>query len=137
MLENTKIVNESEIPKEQILRHVIDEICKLNKIYYSMEMTPKSGIQLDFNEFSKKPLFLALTWIKDDNLKCGLSVGDSPIVSIGKLVKNCHVVHHLSCYNLSEGKLDEFLGEDSVKNICVVRGGEFFEHFHGEVTNSQ
>ena len=43
------------------------------KVFYSMEITPKTDVHINFSEFVKLPLFVNLTWIKDDNLKVALT----------------------------------------------------------------
>lgn len=131
MLKNVKIVNKRNLSQKNCLKNVINtEFSQKSdkKIFYSLEITPKSELQLNFNEFSKLPLFVALTWIKDDNLKAD-SISDSPTIQIGEKIQSSFVIHHLSCYNLNEVKLDEFLEDDTVFNVAVVRGGEklFFE----------
>lgn len=129
MLRNIEIDNESEISGEWTLRQSINEIYEQKesrKYYFSVELTPKLGLQTNLIEFDKKPVFVALTWIRDDNLNFNGFV-NSPTIRTGKNVKNSHVVHHLSCFNLSEEKLDNFLEENSLKSLFVVRGGNFHE----------
>ncbi|CAO1410581.1 unnamed protein product [Diamesa tonsa] len=89
-------------------------------------MTPKAGLDVDFDAFVKLPVFVNLTWISDDNLKTSLE--DSQTIRVGRTIKDTEVVHSVSCYNMSDGRLDEFLKEDSVLHLNVLRGDRVSEH---------
>lgn len=94
------------------------------KVFYSLELTPKIGVNVNFSEFVKLPLFVNLTWIKDDNLKVALK--NSQTIKVGSAISATEVVHSITCYNLSESQLDEFLEEESVLHMNVLRGGESY-----------
>ena len=118
--------------KSLIKSHVDD-----GKIFYSLEITPKKDVNVNFNEFVKLPLFVNLSWIKDDNLKVTLT--ESLTVRIGSAISSTEVVYSITCYNLTDQKLNEFLNDDSVLNLNVLRGGESlyfqFNQFSEEIMN--
>jgi hypothetical protein len=61
MLKNVKITNKKNLLKPELLKTVINsEFLKEHSknIFYSMEITPKSELNLNFNEFKKQPLFV-------------------------------------------------------------------------------
>lgn len=91
------------------------------KFFYSIEISPKAGFIVDFSEFVKLPLFINLTWIKDENLK--MQFKDCSSFKIGHEIESVPVVHSITCYNLNDQKLQEILNENSVKNLLVLRGG--------------
>ncbi|CAO1413749.1 unnamed protein product [Diamesa serratosioi] len=107
--------------KSLIKSHVDD-----GKVFYSLEITPKKDVTVNFSEFVKLPLFVNLTWIKDDNLKVTLT--DSSTIQIGSAISSTEVVHSITCFNLTEQKLDEFLNHKSVVNLNVLRGDVVDEH---------
>lgn len=92
------------------------------KVFYSLEITPKHEMHINFDGFVKLPLFVNLTWFLDYNLKTALT--DSQTIKVGKTIKATEVVHSVTCYNMSDRKLDEFLNEESVVHLNVLRGGK-------------
>lgn len=109
---------EIKIPLKSLIQSHIDE----KKLFYSLEITPNCNININFPGFVDKPLFLNLTWLKDDNLKTAMA--DSDIIKLGKLATEMEIVHSVTCYNMTDSKLDEFLKEKTVKHLNVLRGGE-------------
>lgn len=107
-----------KIPLKNLIKSHIDE----KKLFYSMEISPKCDININFPGFVDKPLFINLTWFKDSNLQTALE--DSKIIKLGKSTTEIEVVHSVTCYNMTDSKLDEFLKEESVVNLNVLRGGE-------------
>lgn len=88
------------------------------KVFYSLEITPKPEMHINFDGFVKLPLFVNLTWLHDYNLKTALTI------KVGKTITATEVVHSVTCYNMSDSKLDEFLNEESVVHLNVLRGGK-------------
>lgn len=120
-----QIINARVIDHSQRLPKVIDEYfgAANGKYFYSIEITPKDDLRLDFTELSVLPLFVALTWIKDDNLSCADGLKGAPTACVTRLIRSSFRVNHLSCYKLTDHQLQEFLDLDEVDNISVVRGG--------------
>ena len=92
-----------------------------SKHFYSFEITPKSNLVLNMDVFEKLPLFVALTWIENDNLRFD-SLKDCPVIKHLSLIKSTFVLAHITCCSLSDTTLDEFL-ESEVENLAVFRGG--------------
>lgn len=81
--------------------------------FFSIEVTPKPNrLDIDYSQFPNEPLFTAINWIGDDNLKYE-RVKDSPALKMkDNLVKKRQtVLNHISCYKLTEKQLDDMLDE--------------------------
>lgn len=113
-----KFINKCKMSLKSLIKSHLDD----GKVFYSLELTPKTGLTVSLSEFVKLPLFVNLTSIKDDNLKVALK--DSQTIQVGSAISATEVVHSITCYNLSECQLDEFLAEESVLHLNVLRGGE-------------
>lgn len=125
MLASAKVVNTSKTVAKVSLRRLIqEEFTQENgKVFYSIEATPSAGLQLDFREFKILPLFVDLTWIRDENLKFPLTT--APAFEVAEKLSCTQVVNSITCYNLAETQLDEILGRsDMITNFTVLRGGE-------------
>jgi hypothetical protein len=129
MLASAVVVNTSKtVAKVSLKKLIAEEFTRENgKVFYSIEVTPKAGLELDFNEFTTLPLFVDLTWIRDDNLKFPLK--RAPAFQIAESILCTQVVNSVTCHNLTEIHLDEILsGPELIRNFTVLRGGEC-EHF--------
>lgn len=127
MLGNVEVVNKLKTISKVSLKHLIKEkfTPESGKFFFSIEVTPKAGFKIDFNEFKVLPLFVDITWIKDDNLK--VPIKNSPAFDLARKIKSSQVVNTVTCYNLSDDLLDEILnGFESISNFTVLRGGEKF-----------
>lgn len=118
---NTEVEEVEEVGKS--LNDVIQKKIKAKKRFYGIEISPAaSGQDLDYTKFMPQPLFTSITWLFDDNLKSE-SLSIAPAVRLGKAVsKCCPVLMHLTCYNLEEVKLREFLDLE-FHNILALKGG--------------
>ena len=91
--------------------------------FFSLEFSPKPNFHLNIKDFKKSPLFVAVTWLNDENLQCD-PMKNCPVIVNASFIKSTFVVVHLTCCNLTDKKLDEFLKCDGIENIAVFRGGE-------------
>lgn len=125
MLANVEIVNKPKITSKVSLKFLIAENFTPNngKFFFSIEVTPKTGLKLDFNEFKTLPLFVDINWIKDDNLK--VPINFSPAFEVAQKIKSSQVVNSFTCYNLTDDQIDEILDKsESIANFTILRGGE-------------
>lgn len=102
---------------------IINENKRKQKYFYSIEVSPIKQLDLNYNEFNELPAFTAVTWLSDKNINCPLNVTPPSVEMIDKLIESTPVMLHLSCYKLSELKLNEIL-KFGIKNILALRGGE-------------
>lgn len=119
-----KVVNKvTTIARNIPLKALISENFAAGKCFYSIEVTPKADLCLNFNEFETLPLFVDITWIRDDNLKAPLR--NAPAFDLARKIKSSPVVNTITCYRLTDDHLDEVLnGSETIKNLTVVRGGQ-------------
>lgn len=120
-----KVVNRRELVGKIPIKTAISEhfTAESGKCFYSIEVTPKAGLKLDFNDMKTLPLFVDITWINDDNLKG--KIIDSPALKLSRSIESAEVVNSIACNKLSDLQLDEFLS-CSGDNLMVLRGGERF-----------
>lgn len=93
------------------------------KFFYSIEVTPKNGLNLNFNDFKTLPLFVDITWIKNENLKTKKLL-EAPAFDLARIIESSQVVNSVTCYNLTEDRLDEILRDCEVNNFTILRGGK-------------
>lgn len=123
MFTNIQVVNTAKIVRKVSLKELISGSFKDGKFFYSIEITPKTGIKLDFSAFKTLPLFVDITWIKNDNLKIPLRAASA--FDLARKIESSHVVNSLTCYCLNEKQLDEILGSsESIRNFTILRGGK-------------
>lgn len=119
------VVNKSKtVAKVSLKKLILEEFTRENgKVFYSIEVTPKAGLRLDFTKLKTLPLFVDLTWIKDDNLKFPLN--RAPAFEIAERISCSQVVNSVTCFNLTETHLDDILGgSEVIRNFTVLRGGK-------------
>jgi hypothetical protein len=123
MCANISVSNKSKIVTKTSLKKVILENFTLDSGYfYSIEVTPKEDLHCDFNNFKILPLFVAVTWIKNENLKAK-SLFEAPAFDLARKIESSQVVNSVTCYNLIEENLDEILTKGQITNLTILRGG--------------
>ena len=112
--------------KSSSIKKTVAKCIESKKLYYSIEITPKPNFKLNFEQFAIEPVFAAITWISDSNLKFG-TVKKCPAIKLAADVsQKCPTLNHLTCYNLSYKDADEFL-DIGVKNLFLIKGDEISE----------
>lgn len=106
------------------LNEIIKNKIKERKRFFGIEISPAAnGDDLDYNKFTTLPLFTAITWLFDHNLKY-VSLSMAPAVQLGKSVQKCSpVLMHLTCYKLKPAILRELL-DTGFNNILALKGGK-------------
>lgn len=118
-----KVVNKTKVVRNVSLKTLISENFGNGKVFYSIEVTPKVELELNFNEFNTLPLFVDITWIRDENLKVPIIA--APAFELARKIKSSAVVNTLTCYRLTDDHLNEVLNDsETIKNLTVVRGGQ-------------
>lgn len=90
--------------------------------FYSIEVSNFGNLSLNFNDFAVAPLFTSVTWLKD-NMEMANDVV-APSVQLINAITSTPTLLHLTCYKLTESKLDKLL-KMKVNNFLVLRGGNF------------
>lgn len=120
-----KVVNTTSKHDSMQSIKVIDHIhrrVKIKKRFYSIEVSNLDNLQLNFNEFTIKPLFTSVTWFKDNTKMENES--EMPAVQLIHEITSTPTVLHLTCSELNEMKLDKLL-DLNIHNILALRGGNF------------
>lgn len=87
-----KVINKkAKIETNISLKTLIRENNEPGKFFYSIEVTPKPELELDFNDFDTLPLFVDITWLRDENLKTPLK--NSPAFELARKIKSSQVVN--------------------------------------------
>jgi hypothetical protein len=125
MSTNIEVQNKLKIVEKASLKNLIlNGFTEENgKFFYSIEVTAKSGLKLDYTQFNTLPLFTDITWIKNDNLKAK-SVYEAPAFDLARKITSSQVVNSVTCYTLTDEKLDEIMSDCDAKNYTILRGGE-------------
>lgn len=118
------IVNKTnKIIKKPLRKLIFDGFNSQNgKFFYSFEVTPRDDLEVDFTKLKKLPLFVDVTWISNQNLKCE-KISRSSAVNLSKSITCAQTVNSLTCYQLEDRHIDEIL-EESVNNLTLLRGGK-------------
>lgn len=125
MLKTMKVVNTKIVKKVPLKKLIAENYGRHNgKFFYSVEVTAKDGLVIDFSKLKTLPLFVDITWIKDENLK--VPMNDALAFQLANKIESSQVVNSISCYKLTDVHLDEFLGDQAlaVKNLNILRGGK-------------
>lgn len=119
------IVNKTnKIIKKPLKKIILDEFTRENgKFFYSFEITPKNGLQIDFTKLKKLPLFVDATFIFNHNLKYE-HISRSPAFEITRKITCSQTVNSLTCYNLEDHHIDEILKIENLVNLTILRGGK-------------
>lgn len=103
-----------------------------NQLFYSIEISPKNNLIINFNELKKLPIFTAVTWFSNINLKFQ-QIENSPALEMAfKIRKAFPVLTHVTCFEMNEEILDGIFNS-GVNNIFALRGdfnsnNQSFEH---------
>jgi 5,10-methylenetetrahydrofolate reductase len=118
------IVNKTnKIIKKPLKKLILDGFNKENgKFFYSFEVTPKAGLEVDFTKLKKLPLFVDVTWISNHNLKFD-DISRSCAFELSKSITCTQTVNSLTCFQLEDFHIDEILKED-IHNLTLLRGGK-------------
>lgn len=125
MLAHVQVVNKLRVASDIPLKKVITEKFSEGngKFFYSIEVTPKEELHIDLNDFKILPLFINITWIKDENLKQPLK--KAPAFELARKIKSTHVVNSITCYNMICDHVEEIIRDmELIGNFTVLRGGE-------------
>lgn len=115
--------NKNYKDNKNIIDLINDKISE-KKLFYSIEISPLKHLQLDFNELIPSPLFTAITCSSDLNSK-ELDIINSPAFKLVKQMESSTLIlTHITCYKMTEKKLNDILNIDSIKNILTLRGGK-------------
>lgn len=118
------IPKKSSCNEQRNLNELIQERIKSGKRFYGIEISPSpKGHHLDYNCFGDlQPLFTSITWLFDHNINCE-PISKSPAMTLTRSVQECNpALLHLTCFKLSDSKLQEIIGID-VTNLFALRGG--------------
>lgn len=123
--ENLRVVLEVSSSDENVsvikISDLINDKIKKREYFYGIEISSGRGPELDYSSLKTKPLFTAVTWLGEANVTAE-PVQESPSVRLAKQIRESSpVLSHLSCFKLTNKKLEMFLN-DGVSNILAVRG---------------
>lgn len=120
------IPNKSACIEQRNLNELIQERIKSEKRFFGIEISPSpTGRDLDYNRFGDlQPLFTSITWLFDHNINYE-PISKSPAMTLTRSVQECNpALLHLTCYKLSDTKLQEIIG-NGVENMFALRGGRY------------
>lgn len=123
-----QVVNISKSSQQKKILKVIREDFKVEnrKQFYSIEVTPLTELEVEkLTGLEHIPLFININWLRDDNLKSGITANSIAIKLAKKLHSITNVVSSITCYKMTDKLLDEFLSCENVHNFNVLRGGEW------------
>jgi hypothetical protein len=108
--------------------------------FFSIEVLLKNNLQLNYTIFKEQPLFTAIAWMSEENLKSSRdSLLDAPAIKLGMTAKNSTpILQHITCCNLTEQHVDELVSTN-IGNIMALTGGLcgfFFPNFVNSNLNS-
>ncbi|XP_052899183.1 5,10-methylenetetrahydrofolate reductase [Anopheles moucheti] len=109
-------------------------------VSYSMEIATKDDFDIgQLKRLTPQPVFCALPWILDDNLRYADDFLRAPTLQLTSQLRQAQytVVNHVSCYNITEQQLDGLLST-GIQNLFVIRGDtvhgdQKFQHSAGLV----
>ncbi|KAL5276035.1 hypothetical protein ACFFRR_001703 [Megaselia abdita] len=106
---------------------LIEEKHQAKQHFYGIEVSSSSQNPLNYSSFYPiLPLFTSIVWIGKFFSSID-PINEVPAVECAKkLQQHTTVVPHLTCYNLSSNRLDEFL-QLNMSNVLVLRGDQVAE----------
>lgn len=118
------IVNKTnKIIKKPLKKLILNEFNRENgKFFYSFEVTPKDGLQVDFTKLKKLPLFVDATFLSNHNLKYE-NISRSPAFELTNKITCSQTVNSLTCFNLEDRHIEEISNNENVHNLTILRGG--------------
>lgn len=123
---NMKVVNKSQnLAKLDLKKLILQNFTKDNgKFFYSIEVTPKENLSIDFNDFKVLPIFVDITWIRNENLRVA-SLQNAPAFELARKIECTNVVNSVTCYKLTDENVADVLNQfESMKNFTILRGGK-------------
>lgn len=117
------VIDSDHSPQTTNLDEIIRKKLSERKYFYAIEVSPvPSSEELNFKNFVPAPVFTSITWLFDNNLKT-MNAADAPALQLANLVKKSNpVLSHLTCYKLTETKLNDIIAS-GMDNILALRGG--------------
>lgn len=111
--------------KSYVVQSNISKLIKIkmasNQLFYSIEISPNSNFTIDLNQLKKIPIFTAVTWFSNINLKYN-KIEKSPALEMAsKIRKALPVLTHVTCFEMNEMDLDGIYNS-GVENIFALRG---------------
>lgn len=111
--------------KSYVVQSNISKLIKIkmasNQLFYSIEISPNSNFTIDLNQLKKLPIFTAVTWFSNINLKYN-KIENSPALEMAsKIRKALPVLTHVTCFEMNEMDLDGIYNS-GVENIFALRG---------------
>lgn len=111
--------------KSYVVQSNISKLIKIkmasNQLFYSIEISPNSNFTIDLNQLKKLPIFTAVTWFSNINLKYN-KIEKSPALEMAsKIRKALPVLTHVTCFEMNEMDLDGIYNS-GVENIFALRG---------------
>uniref|UniRef100_A0A182RSN4 Uncharacterized protein n=1 Tax=Anopheles funestus TaxID=62324 RepID=A0A182RSN4_ANOFN len=93
-------------------------------VQYSIEIAAKEDFNIgELERLTPQPVFCALPWILDDNLRYADDFLRAPTLQLTGQLRNAQytVVNHVSCYNITEQQVERLLSA-GIQNLFVIRG---------------
>uniref|UniRef100_A0A182LXW8 Uncharacterized protein n=1 Tax=Anopheles culicifacies TaxID=139723 RepID=A0A182LXW8_9DIPT len=93
-------------------------------VSYSIEIAAKDDFKVgELERLTPQPIFCALPWISDDNLRYADDFRRAPTLELSDQLSTAQytVVNHVSCYNITEQQVDGLLSS-GIRNLFVIRG---------------
>ncbi|XP_055694944.1 methylenetetrahydrofolate reductase (NADPH) isoform X2 [Lutzomyia longipalpis] len=119
---STSAATAEAVPAKKLL-NVLQEKLSRKEFFYSIEVTP-SDATLDLTTFDHPPLFVAITWIRDNNLVAfRRSPNACPALQMLQEVREeFPVLSHLTCFNVTSEDLEGILRIGEPESIFALRG---------------
>uniref|UniRef100_A0A8W7P5T3 Methylenetetrahydrofolate reductase (NAD(P)H) n=1 Tax=Anopheles coluzzii TaxID=1518534 RepID=A0A8W7P5T3_ANOCL len=127
----TNTVTNEEQSNEHSLRTKLDRIFNSSTtsgpvpVHYSIEIAAKDDFDIgQLKRLTPQPVFCALPWVSDDNLRYADDFLRSPTLQLtARLRENQFtVLNNVSCYNITEQQVDQLLRSTGIRNLFVIRG---------------
>uniref|UniRef100_A0A182JUH4 Uncharacterized protein n=1 Tax=Anopheles christyi TaxID=43041 RepID=A0A182JUH4_9DIPT len=126
-LATTNSVTEEENSEDVLyakLDHIFNSSTQAIPVRYSIEISSKDDFDIgQLERLTPQPVFSALPWISDENLRYADNFSRSPTLQLTNRLRKSRytVVNHVSCYNITEQQVDQLLST-GIRNLFVIRG---------------
>lgn len=107
--------------------NLIDEKYQAKQHFYGIEISSNSQNPLNYGSFYPiMPLFTSIVWL--GQYFSAIPLDNVPAIECAKQIQqHTTVVQHLTCYNLTSNRLDEFL-QLNLSNVLILRGDQVSEN---------